>query len=127
MSIVNQWLRHARRDLLAAQVQAKSKVFIAEAVAFWSQQAVEKAIKAYLAAKKKRFRKTHDIDELIDVIESVDSKFGQGLRKLGIMTPYAVQIRYPEIARGKMTKAKAMKALKLAEWALNYIREELSD
>ena len=126
MSVVNQWLKHARRDLMAAQVQAQSKVFIGEAVAFWSQQCVEKAIKAYLSKAKKRFRKTHDIDELVDVVEQFDATFAKRIRKLGILTPYSVQIRYPEIAKGKMTKAKAKKALSLATWALNEIRVELS-
>lgn len=126
MKSVNQWLRYARRDLLAAQVQAQSKVFIGEAVAFWSQQCIEKAVKAYLTSARKRFGKTHDIDRLIDIVEVVDASFAARIRRLGVLTPYAVEIRYPEIAKRKMTKARAKNALKLAEWGLDEIRDELA-
>jgi HEPN domain-containing protein len=122
---VNEWLRFARRDLLTAETLSRSKIFLAEPIAFHSQQAAEKAIKAFLAAHSKRFGKTHNIETLLKLVEQIDDLFAESLKPAAVLTEYAVNYRYPEAARIKLTKPKALKAIKLAKLVLQEVRSKL--
>jgi HEPN domain-containing protein len=123
---VNNWLKYARRDLLTAKNLSQSKIFLAEPIAFHAQQTAEKAIKAFLAFHSKRFPKTHEILKLLRLMNDINPELASRLDRIAVLTEYAVSYRYPEAARKKMTKARAKNAVKLAEFALNEIRAELS-
>jgi len=59
------------------------------------QQAVEKALKAYLVWKDQPFRKTHDLLELSALCREVDPELSKALRGLAPLTRYAWESRYP--------------------------------
>lgn len=122
----NEWLKFARFDLLTIESIAKS-IFVSQSITFHAQQAVEKSIKAYLVANNKRFPKTHDIGKLLDIIREVDVDLSKKLRHLEILTEYAISFRYPEAAKSKITKAKALRAIKIAIDANSQIKKAISD
>ncbi len=55
------WLIKASRDCTAGEVDLAARPPLAEDAAFHAQQAVEKALKAYLTWNGRTFRKTHNI------------------------------------------------------------------
>ena len=65
--------------------------------AFHCQQAAEKLLKALLVALKVRFRKTHDLQELMTSLEDAGDALPQTFSGLDELTPYAVQFRYDEL------------------------------
>ena len=69
---VQDWLKKASHDLETAEILIKSDWEDYFNCAFHAQQAVEKFIKAYLVKNQIEFRKTHDIAELINLIETKD-------------------------------------------------------
>jgi HEPN domain-containing protein len=65
-----------------------------DAVGLHAQQAVEKALKAVLAAGGARYPFTHDIDRLLELVEAEGHELPSGLRHAGDLTPWALVNRY---------------------------------
>lgn len=64
-----EWLLHARSDFKLAGLGLNEDI-LSEQICFHAQQAVEKAIKAVLLFYKIDFPFTHDLQELLDTIQS---------------------------------------------------------
>ena len=93
--LVRQWLRKAEEDFAVAEhLLAEGSGFLAAAGFHW-QQAVEKFLKALLVRHQIDFPKTHDLDELLDLVATVDPETTSALREASRLTPFGVEIRYP--------------------------------
>jgi HEPN domain-containing protein len=90
------WYQQALEDLLTAEQLFKAQRYYA--VAFWSQQAAEKALKALLIFSGKIVR-THDLNEIIDIVEKEllinVSEIRDDANKLTI---HYIVSRYPDAA-----------------------------
>ena len=64
-----EWLAHAAADLHYARLGQKDSAALASLIAFHAQQAIEKALKAVLVRGGVEFPKTHDLEELLELIE----------------------------------------------------------
>ena len=64
------------------------------AIAFHSQQAAEKYLKAFLTWREVAFPKTHDLAELLDLVQSVAGPLAEALSDVIGLTPYGVELRY---------------------------------
>jgi len=92
---VREWLRKAANDLLSARILIEHQPPVLETAAFHCQQAVEKALKAYLVWKSVPFERVHSLVYLLDLCEQQEPAFA-GLRDAAeALAPYAVAIRYP--------------------------------
>ena len=119
-----EWLRKGDDGLYAAKVllEKNAKPWI---IAFHAQQAAEKYLKAFLVYNQKRFRKTHDISELLELCMEIDEDFAR-LQELEVdkLTDYAVEFRYPGIYEASEDEAR--EAVKLAEETGRFVRNKLS-
>jgi HEPN domain-containing protein len=95
---------HAHTLLRMAEIDADALVnmmdahaFPDEVFGFHAQQAVEKGLKAWTAAIGARYPKTHDIEELIDVLKANAQALHQEALPLVELYPFAVQYRYEAI------------------------------
>lgn len=122
---VRKWLRYALDDLKVARALEPMGSSYWRACAYHSQQAAEKALKGYLAFHQIRFKKTHDVAELLVALESVDAKLAKKLAPAKKLTKYAIEYRYPDAANRLMTRAKARAAKLSAESLYNAIAEGL--
>ena len=52
-------------------------------------------LKAFLTWKQIAFPKSHDLEEILDLVETADAALAESLRDVIILTPYGVEIRYP--------------------------------
>lgn len=68
-----------------------------EIIGFHAQQAVEKMLKAVLASRAARHRRTHDLVELIDLIKDCGLNFPEGLEFVRRLTPFAAEFRYEDL------------------------------
>jgi HEPN domain-containing protein len=89
------WLERARQDLRAVEVDLAANPPLLGDAAFHSQQAVEKALKAFLTRHDHRFRATHDIGELALACLEHDPSLEALLRESAPLTEYAWRFRYP--------------------------------
>lgn len=95
---VQMWLDKAHNDLKNAEIilatQAESLPL--DTVCFHCQQASGKFIKAFLIFHGKQFPFTHNLADLVAICMQVDLTFATIQRKAETLTPFAVEIRYPD-------------------------------
>lgn len=89
------WLTRAKRDLLVAEQTLRVEPVLAEQVAFHSQQAAEKALKAFLTAHDRPIPRTHNLERLARLCRSVDGGFARFMPAARTLNPYVTQFRYP--------------------------------
>lgn len=86
-------LHMARKDIKAMQALADPSAYEPETFGFHAQQAVEKALKAWLTLQGEAYPPTHNLRFLIDLLE----KSGCDVSHLWVfleLIPFAVQFRY---------------------------------
>ena len=122
-----EWLAHAQSDLKLSQLGKDNPEILHEQICFHSQQSVEKALKAVLLFSKIDFPLTHDLEELSYILEGAGIHLPQDILDVGILTPYAVEARYPGYW-GELTGQDVDEAITLSErvlkWAAAYITKE---
>ena len=109
---VRAWLSKAELDLKAAahEMSAPAEGLWGD-VMFHSQQAAEKALKAFLSWHDVPFRKTHNLEELGQQCVALDSTLGPVADQAAPLSEYAWKFRYPgeidEPDRGEAEEALA--------------------
>ncbi len=84
----------AERDYRAVRGMEDPETFSAEIFGFHVQQAVEKALKAWLCSVGVPFPRTHDLDELAVMLEKAGQEIPKFLHALLEFTDFAVAFRY---------------------------------
>ena len=106
------WLAKALMDLRAAEHLLRAVPPLLGGVVFHSQQAGEKALKAFLAWQDEPFRKTHNLEELGRQALAFDPTLQPLVDRAVGLTPYAWKYRYPgEPAEPSPREAEAALAL----------------
>lgn len=101
---VQEWLKAARLDLTTAEILFERDDLLLPIVAYHSQQAGEKSIKALLVFKNKRPLKTHNISDLLNMLNSLDNTLAEELEEALKLTPFAVANRYPDAIKIPITR-----------------------
>lgn len=114
-----EWLRYAKSDLAFAKLP-KPEDALWEGLCFHAQQAAEKAIKAVLVSHSIDFPKTHDITEILVLLEQAGFPVPEEIKEAGRLTQYAVVTRYPgedePVTEDEYREAVAL-AEKIVQWA----------
>ena len=123
-------LSKARDDERLALLVVDNLTVSDEQIGFLAQQAIEKAIKAVLSSQGIRYRRTHDIGELIDLLGTGGISYPAALDASVALTPFAAEMRYdylpPEAAGEKpLDRAGTMRLVRtVLEWAERSIRSQ---
>jgi HEPN domain-containing protein len=94
--LAEQLLRRADEDAAGARAMLPIGEVADALVCFHAQQAVEKAMKAVLAARGVVFAHRHDLRVLIGQCESVDVRLPEELVDVDLLSPYAAELRYDD-------------------------------
>ena len=90
------WRSKAARDLQIAQVLCTHPETAPwEFVGFLCQQAIEKALKAFLIEADAPFERSHDLVYLVTLCSERDVAFATLTDPVQSLNPYAVRVRYP--------------------------------
>jgi HEPN domain-containing protein len=89
------WFQKAANDLRGADIDLAASPPLVEDALFHCQQAAEKAMKGFLSAHDRPFKKTHDLDELGRACESLDPSLMPLLLPARDLTVFAWEYRYP--------------------------------
>jgi HEPN domain-containing protein len=84
----------AREDLTILEEMRDVTRVSDRSVGFHAQQAVEKALKAWLALAGVDYPKTHDLQELLALLADQGVNIPDVFRELDYLTDYAVLFRY---------------------------------
>lgn len=106
IDLARRFLALADQDIKTFEVLIERDDIADSQIGFHAQQAIEKCLKAVLTINKVEFRKTHDLDELLTLLESNNISLPPYADKLDELNPYAVALRYdlfePEILDKKL-------------------------
>jgi len=120
--VVTEWIKKADHDLKIAQ-EDLGKPERADVVAFYSQQAAEKYLKAFLISNRSDFPKIHDIDELLNRCIKISTEFKKFKKWATILSPFYIGARYP--FAGEITKEDAEEAVSAAKEIGSFVKEKL--
>jgi HEPN domain-containing protein len=95
---IRAWIVKADNDLKNAELvlAARDEKCPYDTVCFHCQQAVEKYLKAFLVHHDLSFPWSHNLSDLVVKCLQVDNSFLSIQRDAEILTPYAVEMRYPD-------------------------------
>ena len=116
------WLVQARKDLNAVRLLASPEP---SRSVFHSQQAAEKAAKAFLTLHDVPFRKTHDLIELGVQCAALDPSLTPLFQVASDLTDYAVVFRYLDAPR-EPDESEAITALGTAVRVLEEVSARLA-
>lgn len=92
------WFEKARSDLRSAEALLALDPPELSTGLFHCQQAAEKYLKGLLAHLGEDPPRTHDLVVLLDLLVSADSRLELLYEPAELLTPYAVQVRYPFVS-----------------------------
>ena len=90
-----EWIEKAEEDYNSAKWLQGSPNPVHNSICFHAQQCIEKYLKAWLQAENIPFSKTHDLEELLNLIVPTQPLWNTWQADLKIISTYAVVSRYP--------------------------------
>jgi HEPN domain-containing protein len=90
-----EWLNRAKSNLAKAKIASEDSEIYLEDLCFDAQQAAEKAIKAVLISINVRFPYSHNLGQLLTLVEQAGLSVPNPVRQAAGLSDYAVQLRYP--------------------------------
>ena len=117
-------LKKAEEDATAVREFAGNSEIADSIIGFRAQQAVEKWLKAVTAASGTRHSAIHDIDRLIEIVETTGIEVPLDRDRLAMLTQYAVPMRYDELLDSESLERDVLVALvdEVAEWVAVQIK-----
>ncbi|OGR30942.1 MAG: hypothetical protein A2139_09675 [Desulfobacca sp. RBG_16_60_12] len=94
-------------------------------IGFHCQQAAEKLLKALLSNLSVRFRRTHDLRELMDLLADHGHDLAPELADLDMLTPYAVEFRYELLAQDQDAPLDRQEARELVQKLRAWVEREI--
>ena len=88
------WIIKAKSDLSSAEILIRHDNPATDTAIFHTQQCAEKALKGFLAFKRSKIRKIHNLGELVDQCVVIDATFDALLSDANALTPKETEFRY---------------------------------
>jgi HEPN domain-containing protein len=87
-------------------------------IGFYTQQEVEKWLKAVAAATGVTYGRTHDIDRLLEILEAAGIELPPDRDRLSVLTQYAVPLRYDELLDAEFVDREVLELMlgQVAQW-----------
>lgn len=127
IDLARQFLAVAQNDIKAFQRLADDVAIADASVGFHAQQAVEKCLKAVLALRSIKFRRKHDLDELLELFEQHTLPLPPMSDVLDELNPYAVTLRYDLLDTEPLDRERAKEIVKaVSQWAEEQIQRASS-
>lgn len=111
--ITRRWMDKAATDMALVDYLVSEVDRFSGPIAFHSQQAAEKYLKAVLVWRDVAFPKTHDIGKLLKLLSTIETGAADELHEAAFLTPYGAELRYPG-DRPDIAAEEALEAVDLA-------------
>jgi len=125
IELVREWVMLSREDLESARDLINAPEPRIRVASYLCQQAVEKALKAYLQSRQPGAPpKTHSVDVLLDFCNQHDAAFAEIRSDCAWLSDFAVGVRYPGF-EPQPTLDRARAALAAATSACKFVLDRL--
>ena len=122
---IGQWIIKGDHDLGTAKITYLHIPEYLDTVTFHCQQAIEKYFKAYLIFQCTKFKFSHDLIYLLDLITLRDNDFDSYYDVISELQGYAVEIRYPNEAI-YLSNEKVEKAITIAKNVREFVTSKMN-
>jgi len=96
--LIFKWILFAENDLKVAQILFDENNFqFYQIIIFHTQQAVEKMIKAFMINHDIAFKKIHNLNKLLSMIEHIEGFEEGAYDYIDIFNKFSVEVRYPDM------------------------------
>jgi HEPN domain-containing protein len=119
------YLQKAKEDEVLLDEVLDSPRISDSVIGFHCQQAAEKLLKALLSFQGIRFRRTHDLLELIDLLIDNGYTLPGHLGDLDYLTPYAVEFRYELFSMAEEIRLDRQEARNLVANLRSWIEDQI--
>ena len=125
---VHNWLFYAEEDYQSAEIMFRERFY--NKVCFFSQQCVEKILKAYLLFHQQPLLRTHKIVDLLSCATQKGIVFKQFEEEALALDRYYIPTRYPDAVIGSLPeglpgKSHAAEAKEAAFRILEFVKSKL--
>ena len=93
--VAENWIDYAETDLEAAKILFAKGEFFFHVAMFHAHEAAEKSIKAILIIEEIKFPKTHDLDQLLSLLEEQKTIDANLYTLISPLQEFTVEVRYP--------------------------------
>ena len=93
--ITLEWIQKAEGDYTTINLLVQSPISSKDVICFHAQQCIEKYLKAWLQENNVPTPKTHDLEELLNLIISFIPSWTSWFSDFSTLTEHAVDFRYP--------------------------------
>jgi HEPN domain-containing protein len=125
IDIARRLLTLAQRDIISFLALATHPEVDITATGFFAQQAVEKCLKSVAEYHGIVFRKTHDVDELVDLLLQNNIELPFPSEQFSHLNPFAVILRYEETPFISMSREEMRELVELAfQWATSVVAKK---
>lgn len=121
-----EWLKKANEDEKAGKIILKEGGLYGLA-SFHFQQMAEKYLKGYLILKGKRFRKIHDLTEILKECREMDKSFKDLTENCEFLNPFYIASRYPGDIPEGISKNESEEAYKKARGIKEFVFKKVKD
>jgi len=123
--LAREWFDRGDNDLRSAQHLLTMPDPPYENIGFHAQQCAEKYLKGFLLCHGIRFEWRHGLSYLIDLSLSVTEKLARFREDSDLLTPYAVEFRYPD-SPAEFSREECEQAIRIASAIKEAVLNELS-
>ncbi len=125
------WLDQAKHDLEVAEKNLEVLGFYSD-VCFMTEQASQKALKAYLYFKGERYITIHSVRELVVLCGKYDEEFEKFIEHGMMLDRYYIPTRYPDalappaVPYKSYTKKEATEAVNAARDIIGFVESSIT-
>lgn len=119
------WFDKAQKDLKSAKILVESGE-VNDIVAFHCQQAIEKAFKGFLVARRGMVIEGHSLLKLFREVKNETRAIPDFTKDCAFVNQYYIETRYPSDDPLEVTDEEAVECISIAEAILHEIRQQLS-
>lgn len=121
-----EWLKNASEDIHVAQILVNDKNS-KNACAFHCQQAIEKALKAYLLLASGKLMDGHNLTWLCRQAIKFDGEFEQWFGESTSLSRYYIETRYPADIPLKLTSDEVKRVFSMAKSMYDFITLQVDE
>jgi len=114
------WLEKAQKDLKSAKILIENGE-VNDIVAFHCQQAIEKAFKGFLVARRGMVVEGHSLLKLYREVKREESKVSEYAKECAYVNQYYIETRYPSDDPLEVTVNDAEECIRIAESLIHEI------
>ena len=118
------WLSKAQSDLSLSKKGVKGNDTLDSAI-YHTQQCAEKALKAYLASKEFKIKRTHDLVVLLEYCMQFDESFIDLRSEAEVLNPFATAFRYPDDYGSVPEREVVLDAIRQASRVFDFVRKKI--